>query len=254
MGGRTKWIVIAAWVIAAIISIPFQSKLQVLAFDESDAFKDRNAESTQVDALINERFEGGDETTAVVLYTQADQPRMEQDLRKFCDKRRIPDVVRAITPVHLLLTDVVMPGMSGPMLVGRLREEGVRTSILYTSGYADDALLRADSRDERIQFLPKPYTGTTLLRRAKTLASASVWQPVSDAKVGVEWNYVGPRVDVGNVRLASYQLVNVLAQWSIDKNFELFGRVENLLDKSYETADGYPQAGLSAFIGLRWKL
>ena len=74
---------------------------------------------------------------------------------------------RAITPVHLLLTDVVMPGMSGPMLVGRLREEGGRTSILYTSGYADDALLREDSRDERIQFLPKPYTGTTLLRKVR---------------------------------------------------------------------------------------
>ena len=49
---------------------------------------------------------------------------------------------RAITPVHLLLTDVVMPGMSGPTLVGRLREEGGRTTILYTSGYADDALTR----------------------------------------------------------------------------------------------------------------
>jgi hypothetical protein len=34
-----------------------------------------------------------------------------------------------------------MPGMSGPALVGRVREEGGRChSILYTSGYADDAL------------------------------------------------------------------------------------------------------------------
>jgi len=79
---------------------------------------------------------------------------------------------RAITPVHLLLTDVVMPGMSGPMLVGRLREEGVRTSILYTSGYADDALTREVSRDERIQFLPKPYTGTTLLRKVREVLDA----------------------------------------------------------------------------------
>ncbi len=74
---------------------------------------------------------------------------------------------RAVTPVHLLLTDVVMPGMSGPTLVGRVREEGGRTSILYTSGYADDAVVNEGARDERIQFLAKPYTGTTLLRKIR---------------------------------------------------------------------------------------
>ena len=79
---------------------------------------------------------------------------------------------RAVAPVHLLLTDVVMPGMSGPTLVGRLREEGGRTSILYTSGYADDALTGDGSRDERIQFLPKPYTGTTLLRKVREVLDA----------------------------------------------------------------------------------
>jgi PAS domain S-box-containing protein len=74
---------------------------------------------------------------------------------------------RAVTPVHLLLTDVVMPGMSGPTLVGHVRDEGGRTSILYTSGYADDALVGENMRDERIHFLAKPYTGTTLLRKIR---------------------------------------------------------------------------------------
>jgi two-component system, cell cycle sensor histidine kinase and response regulator CckA len=74
---------------------------------------------------------------------------------------------RAVTPVHLLLTDVVMPGMSGPTLVGHVRDEGGRTSILYTSGYADDALVGEGTRDERIHFLAKPYTGTTLLRKIR---------------------------------------------------------------------------------------
>ena len=80
---------------------------------------------------------------------------------------------RAATPVHLLLTDVVMPGMSGPALVGRAREEGGRTSILYTSGYADDVAHRAKAlRDERIHFLAKPYTGTTLLRKVREVLDA----------------------------------------------------------------------------------
>ncbi len=73
---------------------------------------------------------------------------------------------RAVTPIHLLLTDVVMPGMSGPTLVGRLREDGVRASILYTSGYPDDTL-GTGRGDERVHFLAKPYTGTTLLRKVR---------------------------------------------------------------------------------------
>ena len=79
---------------------------------------------------------------------------------------------RAVTPVHLLLTDVVMPGMSGPALVGRVREEGGRTSILYTSGYADESLTSEGLRDERVYFLAKPYTGTTLLRKVREVLDA----------------------------------------------------------------------------------
>ena len=80
-GGRTKWVVIAAWLIAAAIAFPFQSKLQALASDESDAFKDNGAESTKVDDVIEQRFAGGGETTAVILYTQ-DQPLTEPDFEQ----------------------------------------------------------------------------------------------------------------------------------------------------------------------------
>jgi PAS domain S-box-containing protein len=90
---------------------------------------------------------------------------------------------RAVTPVHLLLTDVVMPGMSGPTLVGRIREEGGRTSILYTSGYADDALAGDGARDERIHFLAKPYTGTTLLRKVRDVLDAKPGAAVSGASL-----------------------------------------------------------------------
>jgi CheY-like chemotaxis protein len=79
---------------------------------------------------------------------------------------------RSVTPIHLLLTDVVMPGMSGPALVGRMREEGARTRILYTSGYADDQLASEGVAGERVQFLAKPYTGTTLLRKVREVIDA----------------------------------------------------------------------------------
>ena len=57
-GRRTKWVVIALWLIAAVIAVPFQSKLQALASDESDAFQDDDAESVQVSDFIKQRLRG----------------------------------------------------------------------------------------------------------------------------------------------------------------------------------------------------
>ena len=71
-GRRSKWVVIAAWLLATAVAIPFQSKLQALASDESGAFQDRDAESTRVSELIEQRFPGGADTTALVLYTRDD--------------------------------------------------------------------------------------------------------------------------------------------------------------------------------------
>jgi signal transduction histidine kinase/CheY-like chemotaxis protein len=78
----------------------------------------------------------------------------------------------ATAPVHMVLTDVVMPGMSGPVLVGKLREEGARARVLFTSGYADDALTADGLREEHVHFLAKPYTGTTLLRKVREVLDA----------------------------------------------------------------------------------
>jgi vitamin B12 transporter len=105
-------------------------------------------------------------------------------------------------------------------------------------------------------------TGTTLLRRAKTLASASVWQPIGSWRIGAQWAYVGPRNDAytdaalvpQQVRLSSYSLFDLLAQWDVTHGVQIFGRVENLFDKQYHTVYGYNQPGLAAYIGLRWKV
>src|SRR5260370_37879092 len=60
-------------------------------------------------------------------------------------------------PIDLLLTDIVMPGMSGGELAERLRHDYPGLRVLFTSGYMDhSALHEAVSRDE--QFLPKPFS------------------------------------------------------------------------------------------------
>ena len=62
---------ISAWLLAALIAIPFLPKLQALASDESDAFKDHGGGVDARRRRDRRRFKGGNETTAVVLYSVA---------------------------------------------------------------------------------------------------------------------------------------------------------------------------------------
>jgi CheY-like chemotaxis protein len=70
-------------------------------------------------------------------------------------------------PVHLVFTDVVMPGMSGRELVARLAALRPGMRVLYTSGYTEDAILRHGVLDDPRRFLSKPYTPAVLRRRIR---------------------------------------------------------------------------------------
>ena len=70
-------------------------------------------------------------------------------------------------PIHLLVTDVVMPEMSGRELARLLVERWPATKVLYMSGYADDAVERHGVLDPGTAFMQKPFTPSALARRVR---------------------------------------------------------------------------------------
>ena len=68
-------------------------------------------------------------------------------------------VARAHTgPLHLVLTDVVMPGMNGRELGQRMSEERPETRLLYMSAYTEDEVILRGIRVADVSFLSKPFT------------------------------------------------------------------------------------------------
>ncbi|SPF34987.1 putative Histidine kinase [Candidatus Sulfopaludibacter sp. SbA4] len=70
-------------------------------------------------------------------------------------------------PIHLLLTDVVMPGMNGMELAKRLRSLDPQLKVVFVSGYADSIILRQGAPDESVNFVQKPYRPVLLASKIR---------------------------------------------------------------------------------------
>ena len=76
--------------------------------------------------------------------------------------------------IHLLLTDIIMPGTSGRELARRLAARHPRMRVLYMSGYTDNVLAQGGVLEEDVSFLQKPFTPAVLAQKVRDVLDSPV--------------------------------------------------------------------------------
>jgi signal transduction histidine kinase len=70
-------------------------------------------------------------------------------------------------PIHLVLTDVIMPGLNGKALIQQLRQTQPQIKILFMSGYTDNVIAQHGVLDPGLAFLQKPFSPAILARKVR---------------------------------------------------------------------------------------
>ncbi len=123
----------------------------------------------------------GDESILVVEDDTLVRNLIEQSLLKYGYKvitaeygQQAMEISETIdSPVQLLITDVIMPGMSGRDLATKLSERFPDLKILFISGYTDDAIVHHGVLDPGLSFLQKPFTPHAIAKKVRELLDHS---------------------------------------------------------------------------------
>jgi len=133
--------------------------------------------------------------------------------------------------------------------VSSVRNKGLETSYNARMGHTD---LRASLT---LQDPVNEATGQQLVRRAKTLASASLSHTWGQLNLGGNVRYMGSRPDIeGKPQLSSAVLLDLTARYALSRQWTVYGRIDNATDSGYQTAYGYNQLPRTVYVGLSWKM
>jgi len=99
-----------------------------------------------------------------------------------------PEAIALITqcrePVNLLLTDIVMPSMSGGELADKLSQDYPYLRVLFTSGYMDDSVVN-EIVARGAQFLPKPFSPEVLVHKVRDVLDRP-WRGLANGRAAAE--------------------------------------------------------------------
>ena len=96
-------------------------------------------------------------------------PQHPQDVETLCEGHT--------GRIHLLLTDLILPGASGRDIAKRVCSLRPGVKVLFMSGYTDDAIIQSHGIDPSFAFLPKPFSSATLANKVREVLDADgfVW-------------------------------------------------------------------------------
>lgn len=158
-----------------------------------------------------------------------------------------------ITAWHNEVTDLIVFQCDASFAC---RPENVNDALLVGTTLALDLRWRDTALAASID-LQDPHddaTGHLLPRRAKQHGVVSLSQGLGPVRLGAEIAASSHRYDdaENRRRLGGYAIVNLTAEWRLERGVTLLARVDNVTDRDYELAAGYETGGLQGFVGVRW--
>jgi len=148
-----------------IIYLPAATDIEVE--EDEEAHSSIEIEDTNKDLTGSERILLVEDEDAVRTFSERALTNKGYEVIPAESGENALEVFEALENKHLdlIVTDVVMPGMDGPTLVQRMRQDSPNMKIIFMSGYTEDKL--KDHMGENIFFLPKPFTLKQLAAKVK---------------------------------------------------------------------------------------
>jgi PAS domain S-box-containing protein len=174
--------------LSTVYGIVKQSGGDIWVYSEADRGTTFKVYLPRVQGTLEQRYqelcEIGSRGTETVLLVEDDgqvrnlaafvlRDRGYKVLEACCGDEALETARQHAGKIHLLLTDVVMPLMSGRELAERIKKTASDIKVLFASGYTDKAIHHHGVLDPAVEFIQKPFTPAALAKKVRQVLDAS---------------------------------------------------------------------------------